>query len=179
MPGDFSFQVRGLEKIKGELDGLATDARRLSVEYASRYTVGMLRENSDPPYTYHSRAEAYPQSLTIDYGPHKGKVVQGYFSAKQYYFVTIGVRKGTIEIPHKRSSQIKDGWRLTGAGLNTRIVNSANPQALKYTMAQATQSEHESLIPWPTISGLILEHYPEIIKAAQNGIADYILNYSK
>jgi hypothetical protein len=178
MPGVFDFQVRGLQELRGELAGLAINARRVAIEYASDYTVSMLKRESDPPYTYHSRAEAYPQSLTIDYGPHKGKVVQGYFSAKQYYFVTIGIRKGTIKIPHNRTPQIKDGWHLEGAGLNTRIVNDADAKALKYTMS-AHQSEHESLIPWPRVDGLILNYYDDIIRAAQDGVADYILNYSK
>lgn len=127
------------------------------------------------PYKYVSREKGYSgQKITIDYGPHKGKVVTGYFSSKQYYFVILGGR-GKIDpgVPH-RTGNTQRGWHLVEGnnGYKPSIVN-ATPGAT-YTRHDTLQSKLNALAGWRKVSEVISTNIHGAIRHAQAAINELI-----
>lgn len=183
MPGDFNFQVRGIKEIKDEISGLGIAARRAAVVSSADYTLEMFKRESHPTYTYHSRSKAYGMSgsggdwtYVRDGKAFTMQPVSGFFSAKQFHYVMACISDGSIEIPYTRTNRLSTGWKKVGDGLNVRIINDSGDY-IQYVMGSKTQSRHEALIPWQTIDALLARYSQEIVKAAQNGIAGYIMSY--
>src|SRR5512140_3970669 len=153
---------RGLTEFKDFISGLARNLRGLATKAIGHYIIGDegapggIRHGLKhyPPYRYVSRKSAYPQSITIDYGPHKGKVVQGYQSSKQYYYVILGGRgkMGEPGFPH-RNGRLQRGWQMKGESTRAYIVNT-EPHAV-HVMGTDTQARQPAKVGWRTVAAVI------------------------
>lgn len=126
----------------------------------------LKRVKKPPKRKIVSRAAAYPQEITIDYGPHRGKTVQGYFSSKQYYKVLMLAKEG--KIPYKRKGNQARGWRYNDPNLENSV-----PSAV-YTMGQKKQSRHEALVGWEKTKALIERQYGLIMRDVNKAVAKFI-----
>ena len=107
----------------------------------------------DIKYKYIPR-KMIPHSIIINYGPMKGKTVRGYFSSKQYYYVTWALRTGKMQIGRKNDpTNMSKSWEKSQAD-NAVIVRGSPP-------FDRFPSRHNMLAGW--------RHYLEVVQSNMKG----------
>ena len=103
------FKVVGAEKVAQYIQSLPKGIKAAAMRAISEYIVGDESHGLRHDVAYkHVPRSKIPNTITIDYGPHKGKKVRGYFSSKQYYYVILGnVTTGRKNDPTKMGQSWK------------------------------------------------------------------------
>ncbi len=153
--------IRVDEKIKQRLDALPEDIADACNDAAMEYMLNVERQY--PPYTYVSRAEAYPHAPA---GP-------GWFSDKQRKAVMAKIRKGEITpgVP-RRTQRFSRGWKIVGQGedaitLNQSILVNEVPYG-PYLKDNFEQSMTAFLGGWTIIQEDLQNHAPRIMRIIES-----------
>jgi hypothetical protein len=161
MPDWVGLDVKGIPELKSIFARVPRELQGQITEDVSTYMVDVLRIN--PPEKRIKRSEAYPIMITVDYGPHKGKIVQGYFSSAQYYFVNWLARTG--KIPYKRTQEQSRGWKKIGSGAEVIVANET--PGVIYTRDNDLQANLNKMVGWQTVQQEISARMEKIGKIAQ------------
>jgi hypothetical protein len=172
-----SIKMRGAEELNKFLKALPRGTMKDAIKAMADYMIGDDSHGLKhyPPNKHVTRAQAYPESITIDYGPHKGKVVQGYFSSRQYYFVKMLSLEG--KLPYRRTGTLRDGWRQSQDPYRKTLFNVV-PYA-KHVMGTATQARHPAKVGWRKMAKVIEDNIKGGMRAATQAVARWIKNKGK
>jgi len=101
-----------------------------------------------PPYRYISRKAAYGVS---------------FFTEKQRGWFFANLNSGELQIPYQRTGTLEGGWKITGQGIETVLINDVPYAGLAYG---ENQSRHLAKIGWKKI--------PEFLRARRTAIRNVI-----
>ena len=152
---------KGISKIVGILNKLTGGAVDVAVNAFMAAVFPFLKNY--PPQNKITRAQAYPQEITISYGPHMGKQVQGYFSSKQYYWVLLNV-----SAPYVRTNKTKDSFVMVKSSGGVGYIKNTHPPS-KYSMGDS-QANLNKLVGWETARAIIRANRATGIRAAFRAI---------
>ena len=159
-----AIDTRNLAAVTEKLNQLGTVYAGYGVEASNEYIVNTL-QSTQPPYSYVSRAEAYPDAPA---GP-------GWFSIAQRRYVMAAIARGDIQIPYRRTQETRKGWTTIGVGENQLVVNEA-PAAV-YLYDDARQANMSALRGWPTLSYFARERSKQIADAFAAGVRKAIARF--
>lgn len=157
--------VRGIERVLAMLNRLSSGAVDIAVNAFARFMIPFLKNYPAPKHV--SRAQAYPNSITIDYGPHRGKVVQGYFSSRQYYYVMLNIKS-----PYSRTNQTKEGWSVSSQGGGVAYIRNSHAPS-KYSMG-SDQANLNKLVGWQRAIDIIRANRAGGYRAALKAILAWL-----
>ena len=150
-----NFKVRTKPaNLAAAISALPRAVRGVATEAAAVYLIGNeshgLRHY--PPEKYVSRKKAY------------GKT---FFTDKQRRWFWWAVRNAIIQFPVRyfRTRKTANGWYTVGKGAKISIRNDS--QGAKFTAGDKTQSRHEALVGWRTISKVAADNERGMIRAAE------------
>jgi NAD(P)-dependent dehydrogenase (short-subunit alcohol dehydrogenase family) len=150
-----------LARIGRWIEKLPDGARQIATPIIGDEVVNLMRQYE--AYSYVSRAQAYPNAPA---GP-------GWFSEKQRRYVMAAIRRGEISIPYARTQALANGWQRVGV----RIVNTTS--YAKYVQGDNTQSRHEALVGWKTVSQKVEANQQKIMAAARNAVRTAVRKLAK
>jgi len=160
MTVDYSIDVNpagSLARIAKWIEKLPSGARDLASQTIANSVVNYMRMYED--YAYVSRAQAYPSAPA---GP-------GWFSDKQRRYVMAAIRRGEIQIPYARTMTLQAGWQVRSEGNgNYKISNIA--RYAQYVQGDGTQSRHEAMVGWKTVSQKVDDNQNRIMADARNAV---------
>ena len=160
MTVDYSIDVNpagSLARIAKWIEKLPSGARDLASQTIAESVVNYMRMYED--YAYISRAQAYPDAPA---GP-------GWFSDRQRRYVMAKIRSGEIQIPYPRTMTLQAGWQVRSEGNgNYKISNIA--RYAQYVQGDGTQSRHEAMVGWKTVSQKIDDNQNRIMADARNAV---------
>ena len=130
----------------------------------AEYMLNVVQEQ--PPYSYVTRAEAYPE-------------VGGWFSDKQRRFVMAQIRKGVIQPgASHRTQEFREAWRIIGEGANVMVANET-PYGI-FLKDNNRQARMMAMIGWKKIEQDLEERADQIVRimnaAAKNALRKLGLN---
>lgn len=133
----------------------------------AEYMLNVVQEQ--PPYSYVTRAEAYPDALA---GP-------GWFSARQRKYVMAQIRKGAIQPgSSSRTQEFREGWEIIGDGANVMLTNEV-PYGI-YLKDNDRQARMMAMIGWKKIEQDLEERAEQLVRimnaAAKNALKKLGLN---
>lgn len=154
MAGDdfLLIDVTGDELLAKKLKGLPPAVQDTITDDVSNYLINNILRIY-PPKNYVTRAKAYGQS---------------FFSDKQRRWFFAALRDGSISVPYKRSQGLANGWKQHGSGARSFLSNEY-PGA-KYVIGDGTQSRHEKLVGWLTVSETLKKHWKSIMDKADAAV---------
>lgn len=150
-----------LARIGRWIEKLPDGARQIATPIIGDEVVNLMRQYEG--YSYISRAQAYPDA----------PAGAGWFSDRQRRYVMAAIRRGEIVIPYNRTQTLANGWQRDGV----RVVNNV-PYA-KFVQGDGTQSRHESLVGWKTVSQKIEANQQKIMAAARNAVRAAVRKLAK
>ena len=153
-----------LASVQSKLAKLGSEFAGYGVEASNEYLVDAL-QSTQPPYSYVSRAEAYPNAPA---GP-------GWFSDRQRRYVMAAIRSGAIQIPYRRTQETRRAWHTIGTGVNQLVVNEA-PAAV-YLYDDQRQANMMMLRGWQTLGFFVRERSKQIADAFAAGVRKAIARY--
>lgn len=157
MPGDFiGFAVDGLDKLQSILSGLSEEIQDKAVDEMNKYLLNVLR-SSQASKNYITRKAAY------------GKT---FFTERQRKWFFANLNEGSIDVPYKRTQAMAKAWHIEGSGRRSFIANEA--EGAPFVMGDDTQSRHEKMVGWKTVSAILKEHATRAEKKLE-GLIDKIL----
>jgi len=162
MPAYIDFELQNVDGIIERLAQLAPAAADQGVEAADEYFLGVLYKEI-PPYSYVSRAEAYPGISFVD---HNGKEHIGYSSQAQWNVVQMLRAQGKIPY-ERRADGVQSAWHIEGTGRESTIWNSDPAATWVYSENQANLNR---LIGWKKVSTLIDQYADRIATAFTRGV---------
>lgn len=126
--------------------------RGVATEAIADYLIGNKTHGLKhyPVYKYIRRRKAYGKTFV---------------SHKQRRFVMARIRDGRIDpgAPH-RTGKIQRGWKKTGSGVNTRIVN--NERGVEFVMGSDKQARLNAMAGWRTDSKVIEDNMQGALRHA-------------
>jgi len=134
------------EFIQTVLPRLPQEIRDAATDDVSNYLLNILR--SYPSYRYISRKAAYGVS---------------FFTEKQRGWFFANLNSGELQIPYQRTGTLEGGWKITGQGIETVLINDVPYAGLAYG---ENQSRHLAKIGWKKI--------PEFLRARRTAIRNVI-----
>lgn len=143
-------ETKGIDILKGVLNQIGPEVQDAIIPDLSEYLVNLLK--AQPGYRYVPRAKAYPETGN------------GFFSDKQRRYVMARIREGSIRIPYQRTQTLQKNWRVIGKDRNALVVNEI-PYA-QFVQGDGTQSRHEQMVGWKTMTETVKEHESNFIKRA-------------
>lgn len=143
-------QLRHLMKGLEDMPEVMQDA---AVDEMAPYLVDVLKQY--PPQKRVKRSTAYPETG------------DGFFSDKQRRWFFANLRKGTIDTPYRRTQGLRNSWQIIGSGKNTIIVNDS--EGAPFVMGDQTQSRHERLVGWETVSRIVADRAKKLGDKLQAG----------
>jgi hypothetical protein len=145
--GDFiGFAVDGLPKLQKILDGLSEEIQDEAVEEVNREFLKVLTKY-EHQQNYVTRARAYGVT---------------FFTEKQRRWFFANLREGNIDVPYHRTHALRAAWRQEGTGRRSFIINDA--EGAPFVMGDDTQSRHEKMVGWKTISVIVRENTDRAVK---------------
>jgi len=107
------YNIVNADKVAEYIKSLPRGIKAAAMRAISEYIIGNGQHGlkHDVAYKYVPR-NRIPVATLITYGPLKGKIVRGYFSSKQYYYVTWALRTGRMKIGRKNDpTKYSQSWR--------------------------------------------------------------------
>ena len=144
-PDFIGAEIDGLEEVQHIISGWPQAAKDAAVDDASEYLIEVFKQQ--PPPKYVTRKAAYGTS---------------FFSDKQRRWFFAALNSGEIKVPYRRTQEMRNAWRQVGSGERSFIVNET--QAAVFTMGDDTQSRHEKLVGWETVSQKISKSMDKLVK---------------
>lgn len=151
MSGFIGIDVRGIPELQAKLAKLPDAVQDMAIDEVADYLLNVLKQY--PPPNYVTRARAYGQTFQ---------------SAKQRKWFFWALDNGFINVPYRRTQGLARGWKKLGKGRDALLANET--EAAQFTMGDGTQSRHEKLVGWKTLSVIIGERSAEIRRRAEAGV---------
>ena len=148
-----NFKVRTKPaNLAAAISALPRAVRGVATEAAAVYLIGNdshgLRHY--PPSKYVTRARAYGKTFFTD-------------KQRRYFFSAL--KSGILKVPYLRTRKTANGWYTVGKGAKISIRNDSD--GAKFTAGDKTQSRHEALVGWRTISKVAADNERGMIRAAE------------
>ena len=154
--GFIGIDITGLPELQAYLKRLPPAVADAVVDAVSKLAIDIF-QSEQPSKKYVTRKAAYGQSFQSD-------------KQRRWFFAALN--KGAIQVPYNRTQAMRRAWKQIGAGAKSIVANEA--EGVEFVMGDGTQSRHEALVGWKTVSKMIKEHTPRIervaIAAAQKAI---------
>lgn len=147
MSSFIGIDTRGIPAVLKALKDLPQESRDYVVDAVSEYLLNVMREY--PSKNYVSRRSAYGVP---------------FFTAKQRRWFFANLRDGSLTIPYRRTQGLARGWHKAGAGEASFLYNE-RPGA-EYVIGDNTQSRHEIMVGWKSVSATIDERDAQISRRA-------------
>lgn len=155
-----AIDVTGIKELNAKLSTLAPAVQGMVVDDVSKYLIGVFRK--EPPQNHSiSRRQAYPDAFAVT---PTGKLIQGYFSYRQFKYVQYLRSKG--KIPYTRTHEMRRAWHQVGKGAKSIIANETT--AAVFAMGDDTQARQLKLVGWRTIGDIIKERTKQIERVAND-----------
>lgn len=144
--GQLRHLLKGLEDMPEAMQDAAIDE-------AAPYLVEVLKQY--PPQKRVKRRSAYPETG------------DGFFSDRQRRWFFANLNDGNIDTPYRRTQGLRNSWQIIGSGKNAIIVNDS-PGA-PFVMGDQTQSRHERMVGWETVSRVVADRAKKLGDKLQAG----------
>lgn len=151
---DVSVQIPGLERLEKKLAKLPKATQDEALNQVGKYMMSEKVLGWYPKARYITRKSAYGVT---------------FFTAKQRRWFFWALRNGNIDVPYRRTMQLRRGWRVTGTGDTRRLTNS-RPGA-QFVIGNRTQSRHEAKVGWKTLSRLVKDNARGIQRTINGALA--------
>ena len=148
--------ISGAPEIAAKLSQLPDEAANAGVESANEYVVEVMK--AYPPYTYFSRASAYPDA----------PAGRGWFSAKQRRYVMAKMASGEFVPPYSRTQALRNDWKTLGYGVNQIVVNE-NPAAV-YAYDDQRQARQMAGAGWKKLGETLRDRASRIVEKFDAGV---------
>lgn len=144
------YDIIGEEELAAKLERLPIEVADLAVGDAQDYLLNVLRSDQPSP-NYVTRKAAYGVTFFDKHGDDR---------QRRWFFAALA--DGRINVPYRRTQGLSKGWKIIDRGVSGYIVNDS-PGA-KYVVGDGTQSRHEKMVGWKTISQQVKDRLDKINK---------------
>ena len=153
MNNDFiGIDVSGEDVLAAKLKGLPEAAQDEVTDAVSKHLLDNILRIY-PPKNYVTRKAAYGQSFQTD-------------RQRKWFFASLA--DGSLHVPYNRTQNLGKSWRQVGQGRSSFLANEM-PGA-KFVIGDGTQSRHEKMVGWLTVSQTLQRHSKSIMDKANEAI---------
>lgn len=147
--------VQGLKELTGKLDRFMPICKAFICEEVADYLVLAFQEQPSPDHSI-TRRQAYPETGN------------GFFSTKQRKWFFWALHSGRLQLPYRRTQDMRKAWKKIGEGENVMVVNETT--AAVFTMDDERQARFSKLVGWKTTGDIIKARHTQIERRAMIGL---------
>jgi len=149
--GFIGIDVSGLAELQAKLAKLPPEARDAITDDVSKFMLNVLQ--TYPPQKSVTRASVYGQTFQSD-------------KQRRYFFWALS--KGIIQVPYRRTQELRNAWKIVGSGYTAIIANEMPYAGLM--MGDGEQGRMARATGWKTLNQIITERTAKMIQIADAGV---------